>query len=61
MVSVLDVHGGTTVADIEEIFKEANEVLAGGKAKEVFVFLDEVNTCAHMDLICEAICQRSLR
>jgi hypothetical protein len=26
----------------------------------VYVFLDEVNTCAHMGLICEAICHNSL-
>lgn len=57
---VLDVHGGTSEGDIEAVFAEAHEVLASGVAQEVFVFLDEVNTCAHMDLICEAICSRSL-
>lgn len=58
---VLDVHGGTTAAEIEDIFKMAEAaLLASESCKEVFVFLDEVNTCAHMDLICEAICQRSL-
>ena len=55
----LDVHGGTTEADILATFDEAVEHLQKSKT-EVFVFLDEVNTCAHMGIITEAICSRSL-
>lgn len=28
---------------------------------QVFVFLDEINTCPHMGLLCEAICHRSVK
>eukprot|EP00004_Rigifila_ramosa_P001109 TRINITY_DN1107_c0_g1_i3.p1 TRINITY_DN1107_c0_g1~~TRINITY_DN1107_c0_g1_i3.p1 ORF type:complete len:6204 (+),score=1430.96 TRINITY_DN1107_c0_g1_i3:1580-18613(+) len=57
---VLDVHGGTTVADILNIFAEAERVLRDKEATNVYLFLDEINTCAHMGLITEAICSRSL-
>eukprot|EP01062_Namystynia_karyoxenos_P054291 TRINITY_DN4457_c1_g1_i1.p1 TRINITY_DN4457_c1_g1~~TRINITY_DN4457_c1_g1_i1.p1 ORF type:complete len:3111 (+),score=983.00 TRINITY_DN4457_c1_g1_i1:397-9729(+) len=57
---VLDVHGGTTEEDILGVFAEARERLAKGDS-EVFVFLDEVNTCAHMGLIAEATVGRALK
>ena len=56
----LDVHGGTTESDIVETFAKATAHLEKPGCHEVFVFLDEVNTCAHMGLITEAICSRSL-
>ena len=56
---VLDVHGGTTERDIIQIFDKAHAELEKGTRK-VFVFLDEINTCAHMGLMCEVICHRSL-
>lgn len=56
----LDVHGGTTEDDIVQTFDKAIAHLQSGDCHEVFVFLDEVNTCAHMGIITEAICSRSL-
>jgi hypothetical protein len=71
----LDVHGGTTEQDIIGIFDQAGTILQcadpGRSAdsdddedafgpKTVVVFLDEVNTCAHMGLLNEAICHRSI-
>jgi hypothetical protein len=71
---VLDVHGGTTEDDIVNIFDKANRIrlelsaIRSSEEKEqthhsrsVYVFLDEVNTCSHMGLICEAITMRSLK
>ena len=55
----LDIHGGTTEADIIAVFQVATEYLSTGQT-EVYVFLDEVNTCASMGIIAEAICHRSL-
>lgn len=55
----LDVHGGTSEEDILDTFEKARQKIAGGSS-EVFVFLDEINTCAHMGLMTEAICRRSL-
>ncbi len=42
------------------MFDKAEAVLRSGSALEVYVFLDECNTCASMGLICEAIVHRSL-
>ncbi|KAJ9458845.1 hypothetical protein DIPPA_15027 [Diplonema papillatum] len=56
---ILDVHGGTTQRDIINIFRDASKALQ--RVREIYVFLDEVNTCAHMGLITEAIVSRSLR
>ena len=57
---ILDVHGGTTEQDIFNIMAKAEAAVANGEVKESYVFLDEINTCAHMGLLCEVICQRSL-
>ena len=57
----LDVHGGTTEEDILGVFESAREILHDTPSMStVYVFLDEINTCAHMGLITEAICRRSL-
>ena len=58
-LSVLDVHGGTTPEDIVEIFIQAEE-LRKSSGQPAYVFLDEVNACNHMGLICEVIANRSL-
>ena len=51
---------GTSEEEIVHIFEEAGSILrdfSGGKKMQfsfrstVFVFLDEVNTCAHMGLM----------
>eukprot|EP01060_Flectonema_neradi_P020833 TRINITY_DN2832_c5_g1_i4.p1 TRINITY_DN2832_c5_g1~~TRINITY_DN2832_c5_g1_i4.p1 ORF type:complete len:4086 (+),score=767.97 TRINITY_DN2832_c5_g1_i4:3344-15601(+) len=60
-LKILDVHGGTTEQDILTVFKDAREICEKSAKKEkVFVFLDEVNTCAFMSLITEAIVSRTL-
>lgn len=60
---VLDIHGGTSEADILGIFAKACAAAQAderGKKHEVFVLLDEVNTCPHMGLLNDIICHRSL-
>ena len=64
-LKILDVHGGTTELDILDVFDQATALCVpggGGEGggRDVFVFLDEVNTCSHMSLITEAIVSRSL-
>ena len=56
---VLDVHGGTTADDILEVFATADKNRMVAK-KPQYIFLDEVNACSHMGLICEVITRRSL-
>ena len=48
--------------DIRDIFGEAMTALADATAgtAEVYVFLDEINTCPYMGLMCEAICHLRL-
>ena len=55
---VLDVHGGTTIEDIQRIFDLA-EIKRNQSKKRVYVFLDEVNACSHMGFISHLITQRS--
>ena len=50
---VLDVHGGTSENDIIDLFTRAS------KSKSI-VFLDEINTCAHMGLFSEIIIKHSI-
>jgi ABC-type glutathione transport system ATPase component len=42
---VLDVHGGTSEADILRIIAKAEALLESGQTQRVFVFMDEINTC----------------
>jgi hypothetical protein len=51
----LDIHGGTTAADIV-----AALVAAEAMDREVYVFLDEINTCSEMGLLTEIIVKRSV-
>eukprot|EP00941_MAST-03F_sp_MAST-3F-sp1_P004699 g4699.t1 len=58
---ILNVHGGTTASDILNIFEQACQDAASNKnGSDVWVFLDEVNTCSHMGLMQEALVNRSL-
>ena len=57
---VMDVHGGTSEYEIIQLFKNAEKTLINQKQEKVFVFLDEINTCSHMGIICEIICHRSI-
>ena len=72
---ILDVHGGTSENDIISIFKQASNYLNEEKennkssntlgstmmnSSKIFVFLDEINTCSHMGLLCEVICHRTI-
>ena len=56
---ILDVHGGTTPLDILQVFEKAKRERDLTK-KPQYVFLDEVNACNHMGLICEVITKRTL-
>ncbi|CAE8647524.1 unnamed protein product [Polarella glacialis] len=60
----LNVHGGTTEADIDAIFAEARQLAdrhAGNAQERVVVFLDEINTSHHVSMLCEAVLSRSLK
>lgn len=59
-LTILNVHGGTTEREILDTFHTAEQATNEGKFTRHHVFLDEMNTCAHMGLIKEAICNRSL-
>lgn len=53
----LDVHGGTTEADIIDIFNEAERMLKReGAGGSLYIFLDEINTCSHMVSSCTSQC-----
>jgi hypothetical protein len=71
----LDIHGGTSEQDIVDIFAQAETHITGSSSgsgssggsgsggssgSDVYIFLDEVNTCAHMGVIAEAVCHRTL-
>lgn len=69
----LDIHGGTTEDDIISVFTSATAHLGGIQTPnlgpgarhdiaihEVYIFLDEVNTCSHMGVIAEAVCHRTI-
>lgn len=55
----LNVHGGTTEQDIDEVFREAMGMAA--EAEGLVVFLDEINTSQHVNMLCEAVLERSYR
>eukprot|EP00051_Salpingoeca_urceolata_P024164 m.421491 g.421491 ORF g.421491 m.421491 type:complete len:4954 (-) comp20197_c0_seq2:49-14910(-) len=57
---VLNVHGGTTELAIVTFFEEAKQALADGTSEEVYVFLDEINTCPHVGLFTEILVSRSI-
>ena len=56
---VLNVHGGTSVEDILNIVHEANTYVRMRPGSEVLLFLDEINTCNHMGLMSEILCNHS--
>lgn len=57
---ILNVHGGTTEHEILNTFQTANLAITENNFARYHVFLDEMNTCAHMGLIKEAICNQTL-
>jgi hypothetical protein len=58
---ILDCHGGTTIADIMQIFTVAENLLASmPRGSRVCVFLDEINTTINIGLIAEAIMSHTL-
>ena len=57
---LLTTAGGTTCEDILGVFERARAILRTDSSQKVFVFLDEVNTCAHMSLIAEVLAHRTL-
>jgi hypothetical protein len=62
MLLVLDINGGTSDHDIVNIFARATHLVqeANDPQCRVYVFLDEINTCPHMGLITEVVCNRTL-
>ena len=59
----LDVHGGTAAHEIIATLERAEALAAAadvdGGAAEVWVFFDELNTCAHVSLMAEAATHHS--
>lgn len=58
----LDCHGGTHESDILQILNQAEAKFddTTRTTKHVYVFMDEINTCGHMGLVTEIICQHSV-
>ncbi len=56
---VLDVHGGTSAREISAALEAAEASLARGGSR-AFVFFDELNTCAHVSLMVEAMTKHSI-
>ena len=50
-------HAGTNLSDIENVLLKANEYGKFGVA--VWIFFDEINTCDHLGVIAELLCNRS--
>ncbi|CAK9021977.1 unnamed protein product [Durusdinium trenchii] len=58
----LNVHGGTTEDDMDQVFREARTMAEEESAKDgLVVFLDEINTSQHVNMLCEAVLERSYR
>eukprot|EP00439_Symbiodinium_sp_Y106_P069743 s1411_g12.t1 len=58
----LNVHGGTTENDIDRVFALARKLVEESETGErVIIFLDEINTSQHVNMLCEAVLERSLR
>eukprot|EP00035_Acanthoeca_spectabilis_P019342 m.420116 g.420116 ORF g.420116 m.420116 type:complete len:4951 (+) comp16844_c0_seq9:156-15008(+) len=55
----LDVHAGITANQIEAKVLEAEEI-AEKEQQPVWIFLDEINTCHHLGLVAEIMCQRTI-
>ncbi|CAE7456062.1 RNF213, partial [Symbiodinium sp. CCMP2456] len=57
----LNVHGGTTEDDIDRVFAQARKLVQEREGERVIIFLDEINTSQHVNMLCEAVLERSLR
>ena len=57
-LKVLDVHGGTTEADLEGAFARAEA--RAKRAEGGLLFLDEMNACRHTALVEEALTKHTL-
>ncbi|CAE7752513.1 RNF213 [Symbiodinium necroappetens] len=57
----LNVHGGTTEDDIDRAFAQARKLVQEREGERVIIFLDEINTSQHVNMLCEAVLERSLR
>lgn len=57
---VLDINGGTREKEIVDVFRKAEKALKAHDVGDVYVFLDEINTCKHMGLITEIMVHRSI-
>jgi hypothetical protein len=57
---VLNVHAGTSPEAILEAARTAEEAAAAA-AHGVWLFLDEINTCTHLGLISDLVCNRLLQ
>ena len=56
-LKILNIHSGTTDYDIINDIKKI--ILSTEKEKEVWIFLDEINTCNYLGLISELICNHT--
>ncbi|CAE7897813.1 RNF213 [Symbiodinium microadriaticum] len=50
----LNVHGGTTEDDIDRAFAQARKLVQEREGERVIIFLDEINTSQHVNMLCEA-------
>jgi len=52
-------HAGITESDIVAEIAKVNDICLSEPKHELWLFLDEINTCEHMGLLTEIICHRS--
>ena len=54
-----NIHAGRTEEEIKRFVNEINEA-ANESAENIWIFLDEINTCDHLGLINEILCRHSM-
>lgn len=59
-LEVLNVHAGITEEDILNIVISANNIAAIRRAKEIWLFFDELNTSEHVGLLSHIVCHREI-
>ena len=54
-------HAGITEENVKEFIKEKiTEARQSRELEQIWVFLDEINTCDHLGLICDVMCHHTL-
>ncbi len=57
---VLNVHAGVSLEDIASFVGKCREQAAADPRVQLWVFLDEINTCDHLGFLCDVLCHGHL-